>query len=114
MKKKITWQSVYKLPLKYDDMCYAWSKNKTMSLMFDFGMSEKDKHRIVDVINGDSDSKIENLTHDECDFKIGGKYAFCVRGWGHLTGIGGLNLPEEEAASIQDGFIDYVYNKLKK
>lgn len=25
-----------------------------------------------------------------------------LRGWGHLTGIGGMNLPEDKAAEIQD------------
>lgn len=27
-----------------------------------------------------------------------------IRGWGHLTGRGGLNLPHEEAMKIQDAF----------
>lgn len=32
---------------------------------------------------------------------------FRVRGWGMLTGVGGYNLPPEEAAKIQDDFANY-------
>ena|SRR5687768_9366830 len=31
-----------------------------------------------------------------------------MRGWGFLTGKGGMNLPEDEAAKIQDGVGEYV------
>lgn len=37
-----------------------------------------------------------------------------IRGWGHLTGVGGLNLTPEEAARIQDEFGSYIIDKLNK
>jgi len=37
-----------------------------------------------------------------------------VRGWGNLTGIGGMNLPEKAAAEIQDAFGNYIVESLTK
>lgn len=37
-----------------------------------------------------------------------------MRGWGMLTGVGGYNLPLEEAAKIQDAFADYCVEMLNK
>jgi len=37
-----------------------------------------------------------------------------VRGWGHLTGTGALNLDPEVAADIQDGFFNWVCDKLNE
>jgi len=39
---------------------------------------------------------------------------FLIRGWGHLTGIGGLHLPQEEAARLQDEFEQYIVETLNK
>ena len=36
-----------------------------------------------------------------------------LRGWGHLTGGGALNLPDKEAIQIQNEFLDWVISKLK-
>ena len=35
-----------------------------------------------------------------------------IRGWGYLTGAGGLNLSNEEACKIQDSFERWVINTL--
>ena len=43
-----------------------------------------------------------------------GEYAFCVRGWGHLIGTGGLNLSIDTAKKIQDGFISYILSRLNR
>lgn len=114
-KKEITkWQQVYQLPIKYDDMNYCWSKNGTMTLMFDEVVSEKDRQMIVKAVNGETELKMEGLTFDGCDFLLNGTYIFCVRGWGNLTGTGALNLPEEKALKIQDEFINHVHRALAK
>ena len=83
-KKEITkWEQVYQLPLHNDKYApYVWSKNGTMSLMFDFSVTDKDREMIVKTINGETDKKIEGLTFDGCDFFVNGNYIFCVRGWG--------------------------------
>lgn len=94
-------------------MNYCWAKNGTMALMFDEILSESDREMIVKAVNGETDLKMEGLlTVDGCDFLKDGTYIFCVRGWGNLIGIGGLNLPEEKAIEIQDGFINHVHRAL--
>ena len=42
------------------------------------------------------------------------KFAFCIRGWGKLTGTGGgLNLSTDEAMKIQDEFAKWVLQTLQ-
>lgn len=43
-----------------------------------------------------------------------GVHVITIRGWGNLTGIGGHNLPAEEAANIQDTFSDFLIESLNK
>lgn len=109
------WQDVYKLPLNLDEWSdnYAWCKDGTMALTFD-GLSVNERERCVKTINGEDNFKISGLSFDGCDFYQNGDYIFCVRGWGNLTGIGALNLPEEKALEIQDGFVQYIFDKLKE
>ena len=95
-------------------MNYCWAKNGTMTLMFDEVLSEYDRKMIVKAVNGETELKMEGLTVDGCDFFKDGTYIFCVRGWGHLTGIGALNLTEEKAVEIQDGFINHVLKSVGK
>lgn len=37
-----------------------------------------------------------------------------VRGWGHLIGGGGYNLPPKKAKAIQDEFAEYIVEQLNK
>ena len=39
---------------------------------------------------------------------------FIIRGWGYLTGCGGLKLDPEIAEKIQDNFAEWVVSKLLK
>jgi len=107
-----SYQGVYRLPLKYDEYNYAWSKNNNMALMFYENLSEEDRVQIVECINKESDLKLNDIANNNEEFLINGEPAFCVRGWGHLTGIGGLNLPVEKAKQIQDDFINYILERL--
>lgn len=121
------WSECYKLPLHLDDYCvYAWDADdetalSNFNLKYDeegnylYGERERIKH-IIDVINGDCSSDFESewdISNDEpCKITYKGKQQFLVRGWGHLTGCGGLNLPEKLASEMQDGFIDYILDRL--
>ena len=121
------WSECYKLPLHLDDYCvYAWDAENGMALSnfnlkydeegnYLHGEQERIKH-IIDVINGDCSSDFEpewDISNDEpCKITYKGKQQFLVRGWGHLTGCGGLNLPEKLASEMQDGFIDYILGRL--
>lgn len=121
------WTECYKLPLHlvlYG--CYAFDADGDMALScFNYkydergnymaGEEERIKH-IVDIINGEKPSDFEpewELDENEtCQINYKGEFQFLVRGWGHLTGCGGLNLPAELAAEMQDGFINYILDRL--
>ena len=113
MKTDLTWQEVYKLPLRLDDWFgYVWTNTNGMALQFHRDVKEEDQVKIVKAINGINKYKIPLLKNNSCDFYENDEYIFCVRGWGNLTGVGALNLTEKEAIKIQDKFIDYIKTKL--
>ena len=111
-KKPKSWEEYYELPIKYD-YGYGFCKNNTMALTFNHDLPDEDCEKIVDVINGKSEMKINGLAQIQNDFYQDGELIFFIRGWGGLIGIGGHNMSEDEAVKIQDGFIEYVFNKLK-
>ena len=121
------WRDCYKMPLHLDKYgVFAWDAEWHMALSrFNYkydergnlipGEQERIKH-IINVINGNCvpvflpEWKLSD--DDRCAITYNGEYQFLVRGWGYLTGCGGLNLPEDLAAKIQDEFIDYIINRL--
>lgn len=126
MKKIPTFHDVYDLPLKL-----RWSKVMTNSfkMAFDFpfmrGMFSDDKNeillepenqqKIVDTINGTGTNYIDGLTYDKGMILLNGDLLIMIRGWGHLTGMGGgLGLDNEVAAKIQDDFGKFIISKLTK
>ena len=120
------WTECYRLPLHLDDYCiYAWDADGGMALScFELKYDEKGNYlsgeperikHIIDVINGDCSSDFEpewKLSDEPCAITYKGEHQFLVRGWGHLIGCGGLNLPAELAAKMQDEFINYILDKL--
>lgn len=114
----MNWKDVYKLPLHVQELedghvlNYVWAENGAMSLMFGRGITEHDKYMIVKVINGDINKAIPELSYDNGTIKHGDRDLVTIRGWGHLTGVGGLNLDGEKAAEIQDEFAKYVFERL--
>lgn len=114
-KKVLTFKDVYKLPFTFDEwsMTYIWSANDVMT----FNCLIKDKETrdtIINILNGTIDKKIvDEVMYDDGYIKVAGQPILLLRGWGHLTGCGALNLPPDQAAKIQDGFANWVVNKLK-
>ena len=120
------WTECYRLPLHLDDYgSFAWDANGNMALSSfdlvydengDFAYGEKERiNHIIDIINGECPTDYETkwtVGDDVTEIYYKGKFQFLVRGWGYLTGCGGLNLPKDLAAKMQDGFIAYILNKL--
>lgn len=116
------WTECYKLPLHLSDYgVFAFGIDNGRVLEFFYHKNvvsprepERIKH-IIDVINGDCSSDFEpewKLSDEPCAITYKGERQFLVRGWGHLIGCGGLNLPAELAAKMQDEFINYILDKL--
>lgn len=111
-----SWKNVWQLPLHKDKYCdWVWSANDVPA-MTSFREEWEDTEvveEIVQIVNGERESSfLPEWSADGCDVLYQGEYAFCVRGWGHLTGCGALNLPAELAAKIQDGFVKYIIDRL--
>ena len=118
------WKDIYKLPLEdeFIDKKDNWRSKRIEdakgNFVFQFLNVENDTQiKILDIINGVSNTKPENavFSHKDGDILLNNKNrVLIIRGWGNLTGQGGHNLNHEEAANIQDTFADYVVNKLNE
>jgi hypothetical protein len=119
----MTFKEVYKFPLKVDEYCdiITWTADKQRAFDWLINATLEQKQQLVDVINGtNSDKRFKNQFYRE-GIHIYSKASelkevpiLRVRGWGYLTGIGGLHLPQEEAIKIQDEFGDYIVEQLNK
>lgn len=127
MKREITFKEAYKFPLElFHGLVFTSDHDKA----FDFAnrfhcanplqLTTESKEKIIAVINGD-DRKLNiklELSYSPEDGWIyavheGIKKQFIlIRGWGMLTGIGGLNLDDETASKLQDEFANHIVNVL--
>lgn len=110
------WKEVYQLPLRKEEYGpYAFSKNGTMAITFNFDIHDmKFMEKFVAIVNGEKENEktAGQWRADGVDIYCNDVPVCCVRGWGHLTGVGGLHLPIEEAIEIQDGFVNYILGRL--
>lgn len=110
-----TYKDVYKLPLEMAEYG-RWVYDANSNFVFQFEQHDKDVNKkFLDVIN---DVAFEHPTkhpfhHDNGYIKNrDGVDILLIRGWGNLTGTGGMNLQPEEAANIQDTFAEFIVNQL--
>lgn len=112
--KEITFLDVYQPPFILDN-CLVYIYTNNYGRAFNCLIRNKQTMSdIVDILNGKSDKKIEkDVKYSNCTIYIDEKPILLIRGWGHLIGVGGLNLPGEQAAKIQNDFGEWVVKKLK-
>lgn len=118
----MNWRDCYKLPLKVDDYCpiITWTVDKQRAFDWCVDVSYEKQQELVDIINGTKQHQFKHKFYREgieiySDNPVfNEKPILRIRGWGHLTGIGGLHLSEEEAIRIQDEFGDYIVEQLNK
>lgn len=106
---------IYKPPFKSDGV-FIWSDNDVMSLMnaSDYDNSDEMMNKLADILNGKrTPAGSKGYTYSAPEILLDGKPLLVVRGWGHLTGQGSLNLDHKVAAGIQDKFANWVISKLK-
>jgi hypothetical protein len=114
-------KEIYKAPFE-NTWGIVFSSTEVWSLDFvrttDLGEFLQD--RIVKALNSEEhkgfypEDDIEYLgTLGDAEILYQGNPIMKIRGWGHLTGIGGLNLDTEKAAKIQDDFGEWIVEKLK-
>lgn len=136
MKKKQTnlkWQDVYKLPLRQEEYAPFMVMTSNNQRAFDFEWPLWEEYDKTDKVSPETQAKIikklngENVEITEfTNFSYNGngyilgysaktnkqKKIMLIRGWGHLTGCGSLNLSDEIAAKIQDDFGQFVVETL--
>lgn len=108
--KTMTFKEAYPSPFHHDSV-YVWCSDCNMA----FTVLTEDEKLLDDIcqkLNGDSTINIQGVTVDDCYICINNKPVLMVRGWGHLTGVGGLHLDPREAAKIQDEFLQWAYETL--
>ena len=108
------WQDVFTLPLRGTD--YSWVYDANGQFVFEF-ILENDaiNKNIIDCINGTDKFKgrQSDFVYQNGIIKIKNGISFImIRGWGYLTGTGGLNLSHEEASNIQDTFAEFIISRL--
>lgn len=105
---------IYKPPF-ISDGNFIWSSNDVMSLMLadHFSNEEEVLSELAKILNGeDKPTKARKYEYNAPEILHNGEPLFVVRGWGHLTGSGAMNLEPEVAAKIQDEFAQWVIEKL--
>lgn len=101
------------------DRHVSWFYDYKDNFCFQLATYSEDGYKIrkelCDILNG----KISNMTYKEVTYnrpkgtiESEGKPFLLIRGWGYLTGTGGLNLSEDEAQEIQDDLANYIVEKL--
>lgn len=107
------WQDIYKLPLIKSEYG-SWVYDSNNNFVFQFQIrNEEARDKILEIINGDREPTKDNkVEYQEGHILSNGKELILIRGWGNLTGVGGHNLPAQDAANIQDTFADYIVDKL--
>lgn len=115
----ISFKKAYKFPLHVDkNRTYIWTNDYTMAFNYLIDNADYIK-QIIRKINGkdvpelDCSKPFSIAGSLKIQDKFGNKLLL-LRGWGHLTGVGGLNLEPEEAMDIQDEFLKYCVNQLNK
>ena len=109
----------YELPLR-DDYPYIFCNDGAMAFTWMISGDSTVRKTIIDKINEKSKRQFKHKVFYRDDFisflneKEETKHLLFVRGWGHLTGIGGYNLPPKKAAQIQDEFAEYIVEQINK
>ena len=123
MKKEIkSFEYVWQKPFKNVHDIYIFDNEGTMvfSILTD---NANIAERVVSLINGDlnakpflkvgvDESKQYIAVSDDIDTKRI-KPQLLVRGWGYLTGVGGLHLDADQAVALQNELVDYCVSRLK-
>lgn len=132
---KLKFKDYYKFPLKWNEDFSVRVFTQDHGMAFDFMMPmfiksmypngsvlrKEDQRKIVDCINGDGSSfsdktevkyNPDNTTILAKDSEGVFREIIIVRGWGNLTGVGGHNLPQDQAIEVQNAFANYIVGKL--
>ena len=115
-------QDIYKIPFKLDGIISGtvWTADNEEAFNFEedeYGdeLSNEVKKLIIRKLNGELiHFKLNDLIIDDTDIYYFDRHIITIRGWGHLIGMGGLNIHPDKAKVIQDEFGEWIINTLSK
>lgn len=118
----MTFKDCYKLPLSVDEYCpiITWTADNKRAFDWCVNISPEKQQELINKINDTKQHQFKyKFYRDGIEIysenpKFNGKPILMIRGWGYLTGIGGLHLSQEEAIQIQDEFGNYIVEQLNK
>ena len=109
-----TWKDIYSMPfVKLDHYVQVFDQNNNHVFDFEEYMLEDICKKTLKVINGEE----KNENGANCFYKKENQCIYAtsldepiidIRGYGYLTGAGGLRLKHEEAANIQDSLAEFI------
>lgn len=108
------WQEVFSPPFS-QMKGISWVLDSKDTFVFQFITTDEDYQAVcLEIINGSSTKKIQTPLEYKGGYiqDLEGRKLLLIRSWGHLTGVGGLNLPAEEARAIQDSFAEWLLERL--
>jgi hypothetical protein len=113
----MNWQDVYKFPLHMWENFEIKVFTADNKMAFDWlgNFTSECKKKTIAIINGE-----QKPSHKDKFYRDGiqiyhkdlGRPILRIRGWGYLTGVGGLHLSEDKAINIQNEFGDYIVKQL--
>lgn len=117
-----TFRDIYKFPLHKLSLNSSWVMDEANNFVFQFepqykcgnylkGWPEFER-KVITKINGIHINFEHEFKHENGMIYYLNTHVMTIRGWGNLTGVGGHNLPPEEAANIQDTFADFIVEQL--
>ena len=110
-------ENYFKLPFKLDDWGnYVWDSEMQMVFTFDEdAVPENVQKELIKIFNNERDTEGDQVfDFEEENLLMNGDYIGCIRGWGYLTRLGGLNLSDEIAKGVQDDLAKYILERLTK
>lgn len=109
------WKDIYALPLNLEsgiDWVFDAGGNFVFQFLASFKQPDQ-KKKIMYILNEKAESETKSIiTHKDGYILADNTKIILIRGWGNLTGPGGHNLSEEEAANVQDTFAEYIVERL--
>ena len=115
MTEILKWQDVYTIPFSGESLIYDAKHRFSMNGLADSGNIK----RVLNKLNGETSKKLEKgefyLNKDlKVIYKLESEEypILWIRGWGRLTGSGGLNLDPELAGRLQEEFSNWVITTL--
>ncbi len=102
----------FKFPLKIvEDLVFTADGKRALD--FARNLTNFQRRNILQILNGEDQRSTDlELTYKDGEVMHKGEHFITIRGWGYLTGIGGLNLHNDIAEDIQDEFGKYIVLKL--